>query len=489
MVTKSFRGRTARARLLDARRARREFELLGALLAAGVSVPAPLGLEHGADGVWHVHLEALANTRTADVALTVRAGREALLGELARLLASQHVAGLDQPDLHAKNTLVDASGRAFAIDFHGARLVAGPRPRLFERDLVRLAASHRELLPTRARQRFFVAWWRALPAEVTAQLPERTALAARVEAEARLARRTTAAAYANSSSRYFRVGGSFRAVDAESGARWLARRDAPAATVAAALSGAGGSGLARVTGTRRAIEAAWGAVAQLAAHGLDGPRPLLLDRRSEEAACAWFDHALDRRPLAPEERLDEPALPPTPAQRAALDAALAFRGLGLASEVPATFLCAGGTWIFSHRARLVPAQAARAASARAERKLRRRARRERAGRLWPTLCAPALLPVTRAALSAAAAAARFTPLEARLRRNLALGLPERAPRPLTAHVRRHMARLALEWGQLAYGRDMLFERVVPEEIHPRTGQAHDLDVGQEPDALAAREAP
>jgi KDO2-lipid IV(A) lauroyltransferase len=455
-VTKSFRGRTPWARLADRMRARREAESLELLAAAGVPVPRLLGLEHLPDGTSCVHIEAIPDARTAEEALGPEPGREALIGRLARLLGGLQAAGIDHDDLHAKNALVDTTGNVFAIDFHAARAVgpSGLGPRLLERDLVALAASHRELLGLFTRQRFFVAWLRGLPPAMRESLGPRGVLAARIENLGRARRLAVARAYAHPTSRFFRESGSCRELEAGR----LARREAPGGHLDAALADESHPALLKVEGTLSQVEKAWGTAARLFAHGLAGPSPLLLDRRDPKRARAWFDFRSAAGPLPLDTPLEEPALPPSPTERATLDHALAFRGLDLEVDVPATFRRAGGQLVLAHTARLTESEIL-VRSARNKQKARRRARRERAASLWPRLCAPPFTPFTRLALAVAARAARFGPLERRLRRNLAIGLPERDAASLTPLVRRHMARLACEWGQLGADPAMLADQV------------------------------
>ncbi|MEW6071812.1 MAG: lipopolysaccharide kinase InaA family protein, partial [Planctomycetota bacterium] len=105
-------------------RARREHALLAALSAAGLPVPRPLDLARG-DGAWEVRMAWIPAARP--LADWLRAGvppgaRERLLAALGRLLAAAHAAGLDDPDLHLGNVLVDAAGAPWLVDVHGARI-------------------------------------------------------------------------------------------------------------------------------------------------------------------------------------------------------------------------------------------------------------------------------------------------------------------------------------------------------------------------------
>lgn len=447
VVTKNFRGSTPWARLRDRWRAAREAELLGSLAAVGVRVPRVLAVERHSSGVWSVRLAEIKGARTAEVVLAesqASGDRTVFLQRAARLLAAVQAAGVDQPDWHAKNVLVAPDGELYAIDFHAAR-ASGPLglgPRLLERDLVTLTASHRETTTPDERRAFLEAWWDALPPRLRKGLSELGELGPRVEELARIRRREVCAGYAKPSSRAFRISSWFAPVDPRHPSpSWLVRRGSDDELREAAIAGHGDPRLQVTRGTRDEVERAWGRVARLAAHGLAGPRPLILDLRDERACCAWFDFG---HPGTPREL----ALPPTPEQRRALDAALEDRGVALAQDLPRAFCLLGDELCLSPLAELQARDPVKRSARRAKR-ARRRKRRKRLARAWPIITRPPLLPISRASLSLAARLARFTSIESRLRRHLATGLPGVDPGRLTPHIRRHMARLALEWGRLA----------------------------------------
>ena len=187
-VVKRFASRSIAGTTLDRARASREHALLGELHRRGVRVPRPIALERQGDA-WEVRMEWLDGARALSEFLDERAdwpvARERVMRALGELLASLHASGVDHPDLHAGNALVDSRGAVWAIDFHKARRVRSLRSKMLERDLVSLAAGVRERLPPYARARFFHAWLRALPEALRAKLPERRVLAADVETLAR----------------------------------------------------------------------------------------------------------------------------------------------------------------------------------------------------------------------------------------------------------------------------------------------------------------
>jgi tRNA A-37 threonylcarbamoyl transferase component Bud32 len=192
-VVKRFSSRTLAASTLDRARAAREHRLLGELAARGIPAPRPLALER-VDGGWEVRMEWVADAQPLAELLGGAApwptAPERAMRRFAELLAKLHAAGVDHPDLHPGNVLLDANGCAWAIDFHKARRVERLGAKAAWRDLTSLAAGVRELTPPRCRARFLVAWLRHAPRDLGQALIElgggtRTNLAARLEERAR----------------------------------------------------------------------------------------------------------------------------------------------------------------------------------------------------------------------------------------------------------------------------------------------------------------
>lgn len=175
-VVKRFASRTFAAATLDRARASREHRLLGDLSARGLPTPRPLGLER-VDGGWEVRMEWIAGAAPLAQLLAARASwplaRERAARTLAELLAALHAAGVDHPDLHPGNVLLDSHGRAWAIDFHKARRARKLRVSAVWRDLVSLAAGVRESTSRRFRARFLLTWLRNAPHELASALLER----------------------------------------------------------------------------------------------------------------------------------------------------------------------------------------------------------------------------------------------------------------------------------------------------------------------------
>lgn len=179
----------------DHRRAKREYEVLLALSEAGLAVPRPLGLAPGSDGGWEVSMQRIPDAPPLIDLFTGAAPWPRFPARLARelgtLLAQLHTAGVRHADLHAGNVLVGA-GPPVAIDFHKARISAHPErgfARAATRNLTQLVSGSREFVSPLFRARFFLAWRRALPAELRAHLPQPAALVRSVEAAGRLLRR------------------------------------------------------------------------------------------------------------------------------------------------------------------------------------------------------------------------------------------------------------------------------------------------------------
>jgi tRNA A-37 threonylcarbamoyl transferase component Bud32 len=287
VVIKRFDQRGPLARVRDAARARREFEILSFLSARGVAVPRPLALRR--DGsAFEVELEWISGARTLAQQLAERAPlRLELARALGQLLADVHAAGIDHPDLHAGNVLVDPLGRVFGIDFDKSRRIAALSQKHIERDLLSLCAGLRESSPASWRAAVFAAWWAALPQSLRATwlLPDVEAL----EAAARTRRRRVVSARER---RWTRAGSAVEVLD---GAAGFCRKSVAAQTVDALLQGAAlADGVLRVDGNPRELLALWRAMARLEEHGVSAPRCLLL--RTRAPAAAWFEQDLPRAP-------------------------------------------------------------------------------------------------------------------------------------------------------------------------------------------------
>ena len=192
-VVKRFHHPGALGALRDSRRARREHEVLARLAEAGVRVPSPLGVLRTKDGV-ELTMARIEGARTLEERWAERAsdpGRPALareeLASLGTLLAGLHRAGIDHPDLHPGNVLLDRAGHAWAVDFHAARPRRRLRARHALRDLVALAAHARELTRAPERARVLRAWCAAAPEELLRAARELGAVG--LEARARRHRR------------------------------------------------------------------------------------------------------------------------------------------------------------------------------------------------------------------------------------------------------------------------------------------------------------
>lgn len=162
-VQKRFRHPGWIARLWDRSRARREFTTLRRLAEAGIPVPHPRTVARGPGG-WTVEMDWLREARPLAAWLDEPAwpfDAARLARELGRLLARVHRLGLDHPDLHAGNVLVEPDGAVWAVDFHKAEL-RRPDPEVWTRDLVALGSSVRERTSARFRARAYWAWRREL---------------------------------------------------------------------------------------------------------------------------------------------------------------------------------------------------------------------------------------------------------------------------------------------------------------------------------------
>src|SRR5262245_7523789 len=165
-VIKRFHHPRPWSAVLDRRRAQREFELLRRLHERGVGVPCPLSFGRGERG-WEVRMRCIEGATPLAELLRRRepppGGWPALLSALGELLAEVQGAGVEHPDLHPGNALVDPRGRPFLLDFHAAReRTVDARAMLAA--LVACAAAGRETLGAVDRARFLAAWYRATPA-------------------------------------------------------------------------------------------------------------------------------------------------------------------------------------------------------------------------------------------------------------------------------------------------------------------------------------
>lgn len=291
-------------------RARGELRVLRALRERGVAVPRTFGLRR-VDGAWQVEMEAVEGARSLDALLDERADSpvpfERLARELGELVARLCAAGVDHPDLHAGNVLVDGRGRLWLVDFHHARLRRLALAALVDR-LVSLLGQARERFTPRERARLAFAWHRALPPELRATLPDPRRDGAQLEAAARVRRREEVL---RESRRWLRETSRGRIVE-EGGLRFLepepieaARRARLVAFVRSAIPDGGalddahGRVLLVTAADRDALEADWRELGRLVLHRVPCALPLMLGRGRD----AWAVYGL---PVG-SERLDADA--------------------------------------------------------------------------------------------------------------------------------------------------------------------------------------
>lgn len=293
-IVKRFASRGLAASTLDRARAAREHRLLRDLSARGLPTPRPLALER-VDGGWEVRMESIDDAWPLSAHLTGERAwprsRERLAGALAELLAALHAAGVDHPDLHPGNVLVDSDGAVWAIDFHKARRVRRVRPATAWRDLVALAAGVRERTSARWRARFLMGWLRAAPPELARGLIERgggvDALARAIDQRAREVRR---AAVERRRARWLRESSSCRVVERDW--RGFERADASQPATFGASSpqtslASDPRALVLTSLEQREAREVWCAAARLEEHGLPALRPRAFSQRPD--VWVWLE--------------------------------------------------------------------------------------------------------------------------------------------------------------------------------------------------------
>ncbi len=287
--------------------------MLRRLEEAGVGVPSPIEARRR-DGHWELVTACvedavpLAGVLSGATPPPTAAG--SIARSVARLIASAHAAGLDHPDLHPGNLLVQPDGRAWIVDVRGARVNAGDAATNLRRDLVALASGTRERSTPWTRARFLLAYLRALEPRLAASLPERRALADEIERAARIHRRE---GVRRARLRWTRLSSVCSPVDETglAGFRAVEVDDERALLLAAELRGGAATFpipwsdgeraiVVRGVGWRKLLSA-WFAAARLVDHAITSARPLALARAPER--CAVFAVPVGARPLrADEER-------------------------------------------------------------------------------------------------------------------------------------------------------------------------------------------
>ena len=309
----------------DRHNARREFQLLATLSERGLPVPRPLGLQRVGSG-FEVAMERVEGTALLDLCARLGSSQSTELAHaLGALLARMQAAGLEHPDIHARNVLVRPGGELVAIDFHAARLRPTKEhglPSSWRRDLVLATSGLRDVTTRAFRARAFAAWRAALADPPS----EPRALARSIEIAARLHRR---AIVDKRRRRWTRVGTACRALNI-AGIEGFVDRALPS-NDAERLPGALqqradvplSTGVAHIVrANRRRAKSVIENAARLAEHGVRAARPCALGRRPESWVALVLPHA--SRPIANNT--------PGVKERRRLDAQLADRGLALGAE-------------------------------------------------------------------------------------------------------------------------------------------------------------
>lgn len=227
-VVKRFHNPSAVQALRDRRRARSEQRVLEALLALDLPVPRPLEVRR-VSGAWEVVMERIPGAVQLGAVLSGEEPSPATPDEIATrvggLLARAHAAGLDHPDLHPGNVLLDGQGQPWLVDFHKARLRARTGRDVAQRDLVALLSSLRETLAAAARLRLVQAWVEAGGAALSRDAADVESFAARLEDRARLHRR---AQVAHGQGRWTRESSACEVLERRDGPLYLRRGTDPA---------------------------------------------------------------------------------------------------------------------------------------------------------------------------------------------------------------------------------------------------------------------
>jgi len=170
-------------RLRDGRRARSEARALGEAARRGLPVPAVRGLERNGAS-WVLRLQWIPDARTLDEVTREldpvgrphpggrggRARARHLARAIGHLLAAVETSGLQHPDPHAQNVLVDGGGDLWLVDLARSRFVE-PTAAGFERTLVLACARFRDLSTRPFRALAFRAYLRARSATFPAPDP------------------------------------------------------------------------------------------------------------------------------------------------------------------------------------------------------------------------------------------------------------------------------------------------------------------------------
>lgn len=296
-VVKRYHHPGPLARFLDGSRAREEMRLLRELARRGVPVPRAIETRR-VDGGFELVTEwiegALSLDRMVPSAELVRGA--------ARTLARAHVAGLEHPDLHPGNLLVQPGGRTWIVDVRGARIGRGFDAGTARRDLVGLASASRERISSSLRARFLLEYARSLPEDLRAKLPKLAQLAREVEFAARIHRRE---AVRRSRKRWTRLSSVCRPIRT-------------AELEGFASIEAGDDALVLRDRSWRKLLAAWYAAARIHEHGIPCARPCVLSRSPERFA---------KFALPPGARVSDPTA--SSSARHTIEAALEDRGLAL----------------------------------------------------------------------------------------------------------------------------------------------------------------